>query len=71
MLSRASLDLMISGHTHQYAEQPPEGDRTFPLLIGGTDTVIRVDASPERLVTTTFNDDGTVLSHPPEVRRKR
>jgi hypothetical protein len=29
-----------------------------------------VDVSPERLQMTTYNDNGTVLSHPPEVLRK-
>jgi len=71
MLSKAGIDLMISGHTHRYSELPADGKRTYPIVVGGTNTVIRVDVSPERLRLTTFNDDGTVLSQPKEVNRKR
>ncbi|MBN1490883.1 MAG: metallophosphoesterase [Phycisphaerae bacterium] len=71
MLSKAGIDLMISGHTHRYAELPANEERAFPIVVGGTNTVIRVDVSPERLRLTTFNDDGTVLSRPPEALRKR
>lgn len=70
MLGQAGIDLMISGHTHRYAEMPAEEGRAFPLLIGGTNTVIRVDVSPQLMQFTTYNDDGTVLSRPPDVRRK-
>lgn len=71
MLSEAGIDLMLSGHTHRYAELPVDEKRAYPIVVGGTNTVIRVDVSPERLEMTTFNDDGTVLSRPPEVPRKR
>jgi predicted phosphodiesterase len=71
MLNQAGLDLMISGHTHRYAEFPPDETRAFPLVVGGTNTVIRVDVSPEKLQLTTFKDDGSVLSRPPEVPRRK
>lgn len=71
MLSRAGLDLMISGHTHHYAELPKDEQRAYPIVVGGIDTVIRVDVSPERLQLTTFKNDGSVLSQPPEVQRNR
>jgi predicted phosphodiesterase len=71
MLNQAGLDLMLSGHTHRYAEFPPDETRAFPLVVGGTNTVIRVDVSPERLQMTTFKDDGSVLSRPPDVPRRK
>lgn len=71
MLSKAGIDLMISGHTHRYAELPADGSRAYPIVVGDTNTVIRVDVSPKRLQLTTFDDDGRILSRPPEVRRKR
>jgi len=71
LLGSARLDLMLSGHTHQYAELPKEEKRPYPVVVGGTDTVIRVDVSPERLQLTTFGNDGVVLSRPPEVTRKK
>lgn len=70
-LGKAGLDLMLSGHTHRYAEFPADEKRAFPIVVGDTNTVIRVDVSPERLQLTTFKDDGSVLSRPPEVRRKK
>ncbi|HOW73495.1 MAG TPA: metallophosphoesterase family protein [Phycisphaerae bacterium] len=70
-LSKAGIDLMLCGHTHVYAELPPDVSRAYPIVVGGTDTVIRVDVSPERLLMTTFKDNGAVLSRPPEVRAKR
>lgn len=71
ILGQAGLDLMICGHTHRYAELPANGKRSYPIVIGGTETVIRVDVSPERLEITAFNDDGTVLARPAEVRRRQ
>ena len=71
VLSEAGIDLMLSGHTHRYAELPADEKRSYPIVVGGTNTLIRVDVSPERLEMTTFNDDGKVLSRPPEVPRKR
>ncbi len=71
MLGEAGINLMISGHTHRYSELPADEHRAYPIVVGGTNTVIRVDVSPERLEMTTFNDDGTVLSRPPEVPRRR
>ncbi len=67
MLNRAGLDLMISGHTHRYAEFAADEERAFPVVVGGTHTVIKVEVTPDRLRMTTLNNDGTVLSNPPEV----
>ena len=71
MLGKAGLDLMISGHTHRYAELPADEQRAYPIVVGGTNTVVRVDVSPERMQMATFNDDGTLLSRPPAVQPKR
>jgi hypothetical protein len=70
MLSAAGVDLRIASHTYRHAELPADESRAFPIVMGGTNTVIRGDVSPDRLQVTTCNDDGTVLSRPPEVRRK-
>lgn len=70
ILNEAKVDLMISGHTHRYAEVPAqEGKNAFPILIGGTDTVIRVDVQGSRLMpTTTFGSGAT--TRPSVVERK-
>lgn len=71
LLNAAGLDVMFSGHTHKYEEVPPgKADNAFPIVIGGIDTVIRVDVGPERLEITTCNNDGSVKSRPAPVARK-
>jgi phosphodiesterase/alkaline phosphatase D-like protein len=35
LLVQAGVSLVISGHTHQWAHLPPEGDRPYHQLIGG------------------------------------
>ncbi|MCY2955160.1 MAG: FN3 domain-containing metallophosphoesterase family protein [Planctomycetota bacterium] len=64
IFEKAKVDLVLSGHTHEYAETPPrEGKNAFPMIIGGTETVIRVDVSEERMnVVVSNNDDSTRLS---------
>lgn len=71
MLGQAGIDLMLSGHTHRYAELPADEKRAFPLVVNGTNSVVRVDVSPQRMTLTTYKDDGTVLSRPPEVLPRR
>jgi predicted phosphodiesterase len=71
LLGKAGIDLMLSGHTHRYAELPADEHRAYPLVIGGTNTVIRVDVSPQRLQMTTYKDDGTVQSRPPDVPARK
>ncbi|HOQ86693.1 MAG TPA: metallophosphoesterase family protein [Phycisphaerae bacterium] len=71
LLGQAGIDLMLSGHTHRYTELPADEDRAYPLVIGGTDTVIRVDVSPEQLRLATFKNDGTLLSRPPDVPARK
>lgn len=61
-LSKAGIDLMLCGHTHVYAELPPDANRTYPILVGGTETMIRVDVTPERLQMTAFKDNGADLA---------
>jgi predicted phosphodiesterase len=63
LFNEGRVDLLLSGHTHKYAEVPPAEDKNqYPILIGGTDTIIRVDAAAGHLSVTTFNNDGSLKS---------
>jgi hypothetical protein len=59
------VDLVISGHTHQFEEiGPREGKNSYPILIGDTETVMRVDVSEGRMSVTVSGNDGTVRRGP-------
>jgi len=63
LFNEGRVDLLLSGHTHKYAEVPPAEDKNqYPILIGGTDTIIRVDVAADHLSVTTFNNDGSLKS---------
>jgi acid phosphatase type 7 len=48
ILNDAGVDLMLSGHTHVPAMLPiTEGYRAFPIIVVGTEAVLRADVSPE------------------------
>lgn len=61
LLSQGRLDLMLCGHFHIYAHSPPREGRNFHIVQGGTDTVIRVDATESRLAVATTTDLGLSL----------
>jgi len=67
ILNEAGLDLHIAGHTHRSDwVEPAPGANRFPISVGGgseagTNTLTRVDVSPDRLVITTTTDDGKVV----------
>jgi predicted phosphodiesterase len=69
LLNRGKVDLLICGHTHHYATQPagPNG-LNFPMIIGGTDTVIRCDATAEQIGVTSSDLSGKVLPQLPSIK---
>lgn len=66
LFNRGKIDLMISGHTHRYAVvQPEKGIHNYPVIVGGGPkngqaTIIRVDATKDKLEVTMTRDDGEV-----------
>ena len=64
ILNDAKIDLHISGHTHRPAVlEPVAGEHDYPIFIGGGPqdgryTVIRVEATNERLKVTMTKDGG-------------
>lgn len=67
LFNEAKIDLMISGHTHQYAIIPPKaGICEYPVIIGGKPaegeaTVIRVDVSQDKLDVVMTTDAGKTI----------
>lgn len=67
LLSQGKVDLLISGHTHEYRILWPEaGKHEYPILIGGKPkakeaVVIRVEATRTTLDLTMTRDDGEVV----------
>ena len=62
ILNEASIDLVLSGHRHRYAHMKPvDGKNTFPIINIGTDMIVRVDVSKDRLDITVTNMNGEML----------
>jgi predicted phosphodiesterase len=71
ILNEAKVDLMVSGHTHKYAQVPPQaGKNAFPIIVGGTDTVVRVDVDGSRMTPTTTTSSDRPATNPSVVERK-
>lgn len=67
LFNNGGVDLMISGHTHRYTVVKADGkQRKYDMVIGGRPemgqaTVIRVDATKEKLELVMTRDDGEVV----------
>ncbi len=67
LLNQGKIDLMISGHTHQYRILEPQAEKhDYPIVIGGNPraqqaTVIGVQATRTTLDLTMTRDDGQVV----------
>jgi len=71
-INAAGIDLWLSGHTHrfQYVE-PAAGQNAYPLIIGATDTIARIEASRENLRVMVVRANGEVLLPPLQLERGR
>lgn len=67
LLNRGKVDLLISAHTHKYAIQPAGGGVNFPMIIGGTETLIRCDATADQIRVTSADLSGKPLPQLPPV----
>jgi hypothetical protein len=60
--NKAGVDLWISGHMHRFQRvDPTPGRNSYPLIIGATDTITRVDASGSRLRAAVVRSNGEEL----------
>jgi hypothetical protein len=72
LLNRGRVDLLICAHTHRYAIQPAGTDGlTFPMITGGTETVIRCEVTTDRIQTTATDLSGKQLPQLPPVKARK
>ena len=54
--------MLICGHTHRFARiSAQEGKNAYPIVIGGTNTKIKIDISENQFKTTVSQIDGTII----------
>jgi len=71
-VNEAGIDLWLSGHTHKYQRvDPAPGQNTYPLIIGSTDTITRVEVSKDNLRVTVVRLNGQEMLAPLQLERRR
>jgi len=72
LLNRGKVDLLMCGHTHQYAIHPAgQNGLNFPTIIGGTETVIRCDVTADQIRVTATDLSGRSLQQLPLIKVTR
>ncbi len=68
LLNRGKVDLLLCGHTHRYAIRPAgQNGLSFPMIIGGAETVIRCDVTPDQIRVTATDLSGRSLPQLPPI----
>ena len=71
LLNRGKVDLLITAHTHRYAVQPTgTNGLNFPMITGGTETVIRCDVTGDQLRVSSTDLSGKPLPQLPLIKRR-
>lgn len=71
LLNRGQVDLLICAHTHKYAIQPAgQNGMTFPMITGGTETLIQCDATADTLRVQATDLSGKALPQLPSISRR-
>jgi acid phosphatase type 7 len=71
LLNQGKVDLLITAHTHNYAAQPPgTNGLNFPMITGGTETVIRCDVTADQIRVTSTDLSGKPIPQLQPVRRR-
>lgn len=64
ILNQASIDLMLCGHTHQYAYLPAgSGACKFPIIIGSNQSAMRIEITKKNIDATIFDTSSTLIDH--------
>ena len=62
ILNEADVDLLVSGHTHQYEYYPAGSkDANFPVLVQGFSSAVRLDLKEGNIQCKVINQDNEVL----------
>ena len=71
LLNRGKIDLLICAHTHKYAIQPAgTNGLNFPMITGGTETVIRCDVASDQIRVISTDLSGKPIPQLPPVKRR-
>jgi predicted phosphodiesterase len=71
LVNKAGVDLWLSGHTHRYQRvDPAPGQNGYPLIIGSTDTITRVDVSRAGVQVSVARLSGEMLLPPLQLKRR-
>ena len=69
LLNQGKVDLLICAHTHKYATHPAGYDgMNFPMIIGGTETVIRCDVTADQIRVNAADLSGKPLVQLPPIK---
>lgn len=60
IFNEARIDLLICAHTHRFDKLDPDEKHVYPILIGGTDTLIRAEVTQTKLLITVTDTDGKI-----------
>ncbi len=72
LINKARVDLWVSGHTHRFQRvDPAAGQNNYPLIIGSTDTITRVEISLAGARVMVARQNGEVLLPPLQLERGR
>lgn len=62
ILNRAKIDLMISGHTHEYAfHEANRAGNTFPIIVGSNQSATRLDIKDGKINAKVVDTQGKIL----------
>lgn len=62
ILNKANIDLMVSGHTHEYAfHERNVGGNNFPVLVGSNESATRLDIANGKVKVKVVDKKGTIL----------
>lgn len=71
LFNEGKVALVLSGHTHQFADIPPRaGNNDYHVVIGGTDTIIRVDVQGDQMDLVVTDNEGTQTLSTASLKRK-
>jgi predicted phosphodiesterase len=63
LLNEGGVDLVLSGHTHQFAHLPPAADANrYPIVIGSPESVTRVDVAGKGMQVRATGAEGKELA---------
>lgn len=66
LFEKYGIDMVISGHTHQFGVHAPDKDHPYPIIIGGgpkegNRTLIKLKADTKKLQVKMIKDDGETV----------